>query len=155
MREDLINKYNEFFDVMITEMSLEMGAHVKDYMVGKTTIKKSESVAAIDKEVIHRYGVNLTQIGENYVYSNIMKIEKLLKEKENMDKYDSKKEAKDIMCIYVLKHIYETCHIPFKSNYNKQLRNKKRTFNIKMAGFITFVVFVLVVIVCGVIALLS
>ena len=155
MRQDLIDKYRDFFDKMITEMALVFGSNVKGYVAGKASIKKKEVVAERKKEVVHRYGINLTQNGENYTYTQLRKIEKLFQDKEEMDKFTSQREAKDIMCLYLLKEAFAIAHIPFESNYEKQINQRKRTFSIKMMGFIIFCIFALVVIAVLIIKLFS
>jgi len=155
MREDLIKKYPDFFEKMITEMALVFGSNVKAYVAGKASVKKKEVVAERNKEIVHRYGVHLTQSGENYTYTQLRKIENLFKDEEEMDKFTSQREAKDIMCLYVLKEAFAVAHIPFKSNYEKQITQRNRNFSIKMVGFIVFCIFALIVIAILIIKLFS
>ncbi|MGI6377911.1 MAG: hypothetical protein ACOX0I_02455 [Bacilli bacterium] len=153
MREDLLEKYPSFFEQIVTEMAITFGGDSKKYVPGLAKVKKAEVAADREKTTIYRYGVQLTQEGENYVYISIKKIQRLFRDEEGMDNYDSERTAKDLMCVFLLERVFKLARLPFESNYDKQMVKRKRTFNIKMMGFITFVILVLVVIISYIIKL--
>lgn len=136
MRQDLIDANKDLILEVIAEIAVAFGENKSRYIGSKSKIKKTDAVAIREKEVIHRYGVHLTQDGENFVYKQLLKMESVFKSKHHLDNYDSKFEAKEIMCLYILKEAFAVAKIPFKSNYALQQKTKQRTFSIKMFGFI-------------------
>lgn len=146
MRQDLVEKYPQFFEKIITETAIAFGSNVRGYVVGKASVKKKEVVAEREQKVLHRYGVHLTPNGEAFVYQQIRKIADLFQKEEGMDKYDAERAAKDIMCLHLLKEAFNIAHIPFVSNYEKQIARRDREFKLKMFGFILGLVLVLIVI---------
>lgn len=153
MKQELIVENKEYIEEIIAIITMTFSENPSMYVVGQQTVRKVDVVAVKQKERVHRYGVYLTQAGENIVYLQLNKLADRFKTKYQMDKFDSQKEAKDIMCIYILKEAFRLAKIPFKSNYELQLKEKQRTFSIKMFGFIMFSIFFVAVLVAFIISL--
>lgn len=153
MRQDLIDSNKELVFEIVAEIAVAFGENKSNYVVGKSKIKKTDAVAVREKEKIHRYGVYLTQAGENLVYKQLLRLEKVFKSKHHLDDYDAKFEAKEIMCLHILKEAFKIAKIPFKSNYDLQQKSRQRTYSIKMFGFIMFSLFFLAILVIMLVSL--
>ncbi len=147
MRQDLIDENKDLIDEIVGIIAITFSENVPMYVARKEGVKKASPVAMNEKEKIHRYGVFLTQSGENLVYTQLLRLQDCFRKKYKFDKYDSMTNAKDIMCIYILKEAFRIAKIPFNSNYSAQLKSKQRTFSIKMFGFIMFAIMLIIVLV--------
>ena len=67
MRQDLIEANKDLILEVIAEIAVAFGENKSRYIGSKSKVKKTDAVAIREKEAIHRYGVHLTQEGENFV----------------------------------------------------------------------------------------
>ncbi len=140
----------EIYD-MINEISAEFKAKKSDYLPKEKTVKEGEVVVKKAKKTrIPRYGYTLKQDGENYVFEFIKKLSKILQEKYGLDKYEADCDSTDIICEYVLPHVFENLGIDVASKYDKIRARTSRNTVIKMIGVILLIVFVIIVIIMSI-----
>ena len=151
MNQTYLNENKEFIDGIIESMVEGFKNNENSFLPPKP--KTQENVAVIQKQNknLPRYGVRLTQDGENYVFNNILLIRDLLIKKYNIDSFDATKAATDIMAQYMLEKVYVANGYKFLSTYEELLKKKNLYFKIKFFGFFFFVIFFLVVIIAGLI----
>lgn len=138
---------------VIDDMAKEFKTHKEDFLPKERVTKEGE-VAEVKqaKGRPPRYGVKLTQDGENFVYSYILALKEIFMKKYNLEKYDAEKLARDVMCLHVLKIVYDICAIKYESRYEEIIKAKGKYGIIKFIGLIILVVFLIIVIVASIVS---
>ncbi len=146
MNQTYLQSTRALLDSIAKEIALELK---KPGIIRPNPKTKSGDVAVkAPKKELHRYGVRLTQDGENMVYHYIQMIAMELRNQDpKLDDFFAKREATDLMGEYVLKMAYETAGIPFESTYEEKIRRRELYLKIKLFGVLVFILFFAVIII--------
>lgn len=152
MNPTYVEDNKKAIDRIVQEMTLEFRNRQKEFLPKIQTTEPGEVVVTRERKGRPpRYGVKLTQEAENYVYKYVRVLQQILRQSYDIENYVVEREALDIMCIHVLKRVYENCDIPFETRYGEAVDKSMRSGKIKLVGLIFLLFILLVAIVAGII----
>jgi hypothetical protein len=152
MNQQYIDENKKAFDKIIQEMTLGFRNNQPKYLPKPQTTEEGEVVVTRQKKGrVPRYGVKLTQDGEIYVYKYMRVIEQIIVQTYEIEKYKAENEAKDIMCLYILEHVFNNCNIPFETRYNEIISSDTRQGKIKFYGAIFLILLLLAAIIISIV----
>lgn len=143
MNQTYFKPNQELLDTIAKEIAMELAKPGIIRPMPKA--KKSDIVVKASKKEMYRYGVRLSQDGENMVYHYIQMIAaELRKQHVKLDDFYAMREATDLMGLYVLKEAYSKARVPFESNYEVLIQKRERNLKWKLAGLVVFALFFVV-----------